>query len=88
MAFLIACPNCGERSAYDFTFGGEAQTRPAPDDSAADWTKFLYYRSNLPGTQREWWYHRFGCRRWLMVERDSVTNRVDRTFWPNSSNNG
>ena len=31
--------------------------------------------------QRERWYHRFGCRRWLAAERDVRTNEVLRTGW-------
>ena len=82
MAFLLGCPNCGERSAYDFSFGGAVLDRPAPDDPEETWTHYTYYRRNPAGVQREWWYHRYGCRRWLMVDRDTVTNRVARTFWP------
>jgi sarcosine oxidase delta subunit len=36
---------------------------------------------NLPGPQRERWYHRFGCRRWLVAERDVRTNAVLGTGW-------
>ncbi len=79
---MLTCPNCGERSAYDFTFGGEVQTRPAPDAPEDTWTKYFYYRANQAAVQCEWWYHKYGCRRWLMADRDSVTNRIDRTFWP------
>ena len=31
MSFLLACPQCGERSAYEFRFGGEVKSRPQPD---------------------------------------------------------
>jgi sarcosine oxidase delta subunit len=37
--------------------------------------------SNLPGLQRERWYHRFGCRCWLLAERDVRSNEVLRTSW-------
>jgi len=36
-------------------------------------------KSNQPGWQRERWYHRFGCRRWLFVERNVSTHEVRRT---------
>jgi len=32
--------------------------------------------ANLPGPQRERWYHRLGCRRWLIAVRDVRTNTV------------
>ena len=82
MAFLLTCPNCGEREVYEFRFGGEVTTRPKPDASNDDWTSYFYMRRNVKGLQTEWWYHKFGCRKWLMAERDTTTNRVQRTFWP------
>ena len=82
MAFLLRCPNCGQRSVYDFRFGGEVLSRPSPDASAQTWTGYFYYRKNEAGLQREWWYHKFGCRRWFQAERDTRDNRIERTFWP------
>ena len=32
---------------------------------------------NAPGPQRERWFHAFGCRRWVSLTRDTVTNRID-----------
>ncbi len=82
MAFLLNCPNCGERSVYEFRFGGEFTTRPAPGASQEEWTGYFYARGNVAGTQREWWNHRFGCRKWFLALRDTVTNQVRETFWP------
>ena len=65
MAFLLACPNCGERSVYEFRFGGEVTPRPEPDASREKWTAYFYTRRNVAGDQREWWYHSFGCRKWV-----------------------
>jgi sarcosine oxidase subunit delta len=63
MSFLLACPNCGPRDVYEFRYGGQLLD---PQGTG----------SNLPGPQRERWYHRFGCRRWLVAERDLRTNEV------------
>jgi len=82
MSFLMRCPNCGERGAYEFRFGGEVNARPAPDASDAEWSAFLYARQNEAGAQREWWFHRAGCRKWFQAVRDTVSNTVERTFWP------
>jgi sarcosine oxidase subunit delta len=68
VSFLLSCPNCGPREVYEFRYGG--QIFPAG-----------MVGSNLPGPQRERWYHRFGCRRWLVAERDVRTNLVTRTAW-------
>ena len=82
MGFLIRCPNCGERNAYEFHFGGEFIRRPKPDASDREWYDYAYGRKNLPGVQKEWWYHRFGCKRWFLVLRDTRNNQVMKTFLP------
>ncbi len=65
MSFLIPCPNCGPRDVSEFRHGGEVVAGPG----------------NRPGPQRERWYHRLGCRRWLLAERDVRSNEVLRTGW-------
>ena len=82
MAFLIACPNCGERGAYEFRYGGELQDRPAPDASKSEWSVYFYSRTNVAGDERAWWYHTFGCRKWFVAVRNTVTNNVQHTLWP------
>jgi sarcosine oxidase delta subunit len=73
MSFLLSCPNCGPRDVQEFRYGGELL--PAGVGGG-----------NLPGPQRERWYHRFGCRRWLVAERDVRTNEVLRTAWLDEGN--
>ena len=82
MAFLLNCPNCGQRNVYDFRFGGEVLTRPAPDASNEDLTAYLYGRENADGPQREWWNLNHGCRKWFVAGRDTHTNEVIETSWP------
>jgi sarcosine oxidase delta subunit len=65
MSFQLPCPNCGLREVSEFRYGGQL---PGP-------------ALNLPERQRERWYHRLGCRRWLLAERDVRTNEVIRTSW-------
>jgi sarcosine oxidase subunit delta len=76
MSFLVRCPNCGDRSVYEFRFGGEAKQRPSPTASESDWFEYHYTRDNLDGVQKEWWFHRSGCRQWLQATRNTVTNEV------------
>lgn len=76
MSFLLTCPNCGPRGAEEFRFGGEAQPRPQPGDAARTWIEYLYFRANEAGPQKEWWYHRAGCRAWFLAVRDTRDNRV------------
>ncbi len=80
MSFLLACPNCGERSVYEFRFGGEYRRRPPGDVSTQEWTDYIYTRRNSAGEQQEWWYHHLGCHRWFLAVRDTTTNAVRRTF--------
>jgi len=82
MTFLIPCPNCGPREALEFSFGGESTRRPAPDTSPEDLARYLYFRTNAAGPQVEWWYHRDGCQRWFLAVRHTVTNEIERTYWP------
>jgi heterotetrameric sarcosine oxidase delta subunit len=82
VSFLVPCPNCGPREVGEFHYQGEVTTRPAPDASLRDLTSYLYFRRNVAGVQREWWYHRLGCRVWFQAERDTRTNEVQRTFFP------
>ncbi len=60
MSFMLTCPHCGPREVYEFRHGGQA-----PGGAG-----------NLPGPQRERWFHRLGCRRWFGAERDVRTNQV------------
>ena len=82
MAFLLTCPNCGQRSVEEFRFGGEVLSRPHPDAPTSEWNDYFYNRKNIQGVQREWWYHRLGCRKWLIAERDTRDNTVVSTTWP------
>ena len=82
MSFLLKCPNCGERSVADFRFGGETNPRPDRDAAHDRWVSYYYFRKNTSGPRQEWWYHKFGCRRWFFAVRDSRSNEVLDTFWP------
>lgn len=82
MSFLLRCPHCGERSVYEFRFGGEVSARPAPSASEEEWTRYLFAKANKAGEQIEWWFHRSGCRQWLQAERNTVNNQVNRTWFP------
>ena len=82
MSFLLRCPYCGERSVYEFRFGGEVKERPKAGAPEQAWIEYTYNRTNEAGVQKEWWYHRSGCRQWLQAVRNTVTNEVTETFFP------
>jgi sarcosine oxidase subunit delta len=66
----------------EFRFQGEVTRRPGPDATLHELTDYVYFRDNVAGVQREWWYHRTGCGLWFVAERDTRTNDVLRTEVP------
>jgi heterotetrameric sarcosine oxidase delta subunit len=71
---MIPCPNCGPREHTEFTFGGELRELESADREE-DFRR-VYLRANAPGPQTERWFHAYGCRRWLTLSRDTVTNEI------------
>ncbi|MGH3656879.1 MAG: sarcosine oxidase subunit delta [Micromonosporaceae bacterium] len=74
---LLPCPWCGHRNVSEFGYVGEKVSRPDPATTdATQWREYLYLRTNPRGWTVERWYHRAGCRRYVEVERDTVSNQV------------
>jgi len=74
---LLPCPWCGPRDAGEFGYVGEVGARPDPRTTTpGQWRDYLYLRRNVAGWTTERWYHRMGCRRYIVLERDSTTNEV------------
>ena len=76
MSFLITCPICGKRNAYEFRFGNEERgPRPSGDGvTPREWCDYVHMRSNVAGPQKEWWVHKDGCGAWFTIWRDTRTN--------------
>jgi len=74
---LIDCPHCGPRTqnefAYDRTLDAIVQLAMVPSDAMTT----LYTRANPRGWSDELWHHRFGCRTWLVVRRQTVTHAIE-----------
>ncbi len=75
MSLRIPCPHCGLREYTEFTFGGELRDLESGDHE--DDFRRVFLRDNEAGIQIERWFHAYGCRRWLTLRRDTVTNQVD-----------
>jgi heterotetrameric sarcosine oxidase delta subunit len=76
MSFLLTCPHCGEaRPVEEFRCSGEITSRPKSDPSLRELTTYIYFRENVAGVHREWWFHR-ACESWFIAERDTTTNEV------------
>ena len=85
MSLLVPCPNCGLREFTEFSYGGETNTRPAPDAPTEALAAYLFIRRNANGEQQEWWYHRSGCRSWFLARRDTAGNRFLDSYWPDDA---
>ena len=74
----ITCPYCGKRDEAEFTYGGENKKRPNPEKEISDekWAKYLFMHSNPKGKFEELWYHSSGCRKWFLVNRDTVSYKI------------
>ena len=76
VALRLNCPHCGSRAFTEFWFGGELRPTWQPGISPEDDYRRLWLPENAAGRQTERWFHFAGCRRWLTVERDTVTNEI------------
>jgi heterotetrameric sarcosine oxidase delta subunit len=77
----IPCPHCGERDAFEFTWGGQADiVRPADPNACSDeeWCAYLFIRRNPRGMHHERWCHTYGCGQWFNLWRHTVTHLVER----------
>ncbi len=73
---VIICPHCGPRNSDEFNYQGEILPRPSPETDPGTWRRYLYMRDNVSGWQTERWFHGSGCRRFLDIERHTVTNEI------------
>ncbi|WP_307368911.1 sarcosine oxidase subunit delta [Peteryoungia aggregata] len=76
MASRIPCPHCGLRPKEEFTVKGAVLPRPAADAGQDAWHDYVYLRDNPRGAYEEYWHHTSGCRRWLVVSRDTATHEI------------
>ncbi|HUK10568.1 MAG TPA: sarcosine oxidase subunit delta [Stellaceae bacterium] len=80
---LIDCPWCGARDQVEFTYAGDATVRrPDPDAGETAFAEYVYLRDNPRGPHRELWQHTAGCRRFLLVERNTLTHEISGTAPP------
>jgi methylglutamate dehydrogenase subunit B len=80
---LIQCPWCGARDQVEFTYAGDATVqRPPPEAGEAAFVEYVYLRDNPRGLHRELWQHTGGCRRFLTVERNTLTHEISGTAAP------
>ena len=80
---LLTCPHCGVTAEEtEFAPGGEAYLkRHGPGSSDADFEGYMFLRDNPRGVHLERWRHAYGCGKWFLAARCTVTLRVFGT-WP------
>jgi sarcosine oxidase subunit delta len=49
--------------------------------SDREWADYVFNRTGIPGVKIEWWYH-IASGTWFFAERDTVADRVIRTWLP------
>lgn len=79
---LLTCPHCGVAAEEtEFAPGGEAHLkRHGPGSSDAEFEGYLFHRENPKGPVLERWRHAYGCGKWFLAARDSVTLQVYGTY--------
>lgn len=79
---LLTCPCCGiTAEETEFTAGGEAHLKrfgPGSDDAAYE--SYMFNRRNPRGVHFERWRHAYGCGKWFLAARDTVTMEVFATY--------
>lgn len=76
MSLKINCPHCGARPVHEFMHG-EIPVVPdrITDADARDVDRaFMYTNPEGPNTER--WFHTYGCRRWVTLQRDTRDDTV------------
>lgn len=74
---MLPCPWCGNRDASEFGYAGDLGPRPDVETATPqEWRQYLYVRANRRGWVTERWYHRAGCRRFVLIERDTSSDQV------------
>lgn len=80
----LTCPHCGVAAEEtELVPGGEAHLkRVGPDGTDDAFEDYLFGRTNARGVHLERWRHGFGCGKWFLAARDTVTLQVYGTYSP------
>ena len=79
---ILHCPCCGiDADETELAPGGEAHLkRFGPGSMDADLESYLFGRANPRGVHFERWRHAYGCGKWFLAARDTVTLEVYATY--------
>lgn len=79
---ILNCPYCGvDADETELAAGGEAHLkRETVGSQDVDFEAYLFMRDNPRGVHFERWRHAFGCGKWFLAARDTVTLEVFGTY--------
>ena len=76
MSLRITCPTCGPRSAEEWVHG-EMFDVPESITDTDEWDVDRgFFHNNVEGLVQEAWFHLYGCRRWVVITRDTRTDEI------------
>lgn len=79
---VLTCPYCGiAADETELAPGGEAHiTRAGAGASDEAFERYRFLRDNPRGAHLERWRHAYGCGKWFIAARDTVTMEVLGTY--------
>jgi sarcosine oxidase, subunit delta len=79
---VLTCPYCGiAADETELAPGGAAHVRRAgPGDTDAAFEAYRFLRDNPRGVHLERWRHAYGCGKWFLAARHTVTMEVFGTY--------
>ncbi len=78
----LKCPHCGvQADETELSAGGEAHLkRFGPGSPDSDYESYMFNRKNPRGVHFERWRHSYGCGKWFIAARCTVTLEVFGTY--------
>jgi len=79
---ILNCPYCGvDADETELAPGGQAHLkRETVGSQDADFEAYLFARDNPRGVHFERWRHAYGCGKWFLAARDTMTLEVFGTY--------
>jgi heterotetrameric sarcosine oxidase delta subunit len=72
----FTCPHCGPRAQTEFVYERTVDSVVPLGAVSEDAMKTLFTRINPRGPDEEVWRHTYGCRAWMVISRNRVTNKI------------
>lgn len=79
MSMRIPCPHCGTRTLEEWVYGEVFEVPANVEGAAQRDIDRGFMHNNVEGTVHEAWFHLYGCRRWVKVTRDTITDQIIET---------